>query len=91
VVKRALAVVWGAAILLLVTIREPEPVRLKLAAVIAAIGVAFGLWKSAAQDSRERAENLAAHRRANNLCLRCGYNLAGNLSGTCPECGRKVG
>ncbi len=21
---------------------------------------------------------------------RCGYNLAGNASGTCPECGRKV-
>ncbi len=25
------------------------------------------------------------HRRG--LCLRCGYNLEGNLSGVCPECG----
>ena len=22
-------------------------------------------------------------------CQRCGYNLRGNLSGQCPECGRK--
>ncbi|MDB5356511.1 MAG: hypothetical protein JWN24_2964 [Phycisphaerales bacterium] len=24
-------------------------------------------------------------------CLACGYDLTGNVSGTCPECGRKVG
>jgi hypothetical protein len=23
-------------------------------------------------------------------CCRCGYNLTGNVSGICPECGRKV-
>jgi len=86
-----LAVVWGAAILLVVTIGKPELFRLKLAAVIVAIGVAHGLWKSAAQDKQERAENLAAHRRANSLCLKCGYDLTGNVSGTCPECGGKVG
>lgn len=27
------------------------------------------------------------HRR-NGLCMHCGYNLTGNLSGTCPECGK---
>jgi hypothetical protein len=26
----------------------------------------------------------------NNYCLRCGYNLAGNVSGVCPECGTEV-
>lgn len=26
-------------------------------------------------------------RRARGLCLTCGYNLAGNTSGRCPECG----
>jgi len=25
------------------------------------------------------------------LCMRCGYNLTGNLSGVCPECGKKIG
>ncbi len=27
-------------------------------------------------------------RRKRGLCLACGYNLTGNTSGTCPECGR---
>ena len=26
-------------------------------------------------------------RRRNGLCIRCGYNLEGNVSGVCPECG----
>lgn len=26
-------------------------------------------------------------RRRRNLCIRCGYNLEGNVSGVCPECG----
>jgi len=28
------------------------------------------------------------HRRG--LCVKCGYNLTGNVSGVCPECGGKV-
>lgn len=27
------------------------------------------------------------HRTAHNLCLACGYNLTGNTTGVCPECG----
>lgn len=26
-------------------------------------------------------------RRCQGRCLKCGYNLTGNLSGVCPECG----
>ena len=29
-------------------------------------------------------------RRRRNLCLHCGYNLTGNVSGVCPECGRAL-
>jgi hypothetical protein len=29
-------------------------------------------------------------RRAKGLCLRCGYDLHGNVSGVCPECGTSV-
>ena len=29
-------------------------------------------------------------RRWRGLCVACGYNLTGNVSGTCPECGTKV-
>ena len=25
------------------------------------------------------------------LCLQCGYSLAGNVSGVCPECGMRAG
>lgn len=38
----------------------------------------------------ERAERAEALRRAQRLCRSCGYNLTGNTSGTCPECGRAV-
>jgi len=24
------------------------------------------------------------------LCLTCGYNLTGNVSGRCPECGERI-
>jgi hypothetical protein len=30
------------------------------------------------------------YRRRHNLCLTCGYNLTGNTSGRCPECGTAV-
>lgn len=29
--------------------------------------------------------------RAPGACVRCGYDLTGNVSGVCPECGRAVG
>jgi|GEM_PF-1483814 len=29
-------------------------------------------------------------RRKRGLCIRCGYDLAGNVSGTCPECGASI-
>jgi hypothetical protein len=29
-------------------------------------------------------------RRRKGLCVRCGYNLTGNVSGVCPECGNEV-
>jgi len=29
-------------------------------------------------------------RRRNGLCVECGYNLTGNISGACPECGAAV-
>lgn len=32
-----------------------------------------------------------ARRRKLGLCLRCGYNLTGNTSGVCPECGTGAG
>ena len=33
---------------------------------------------------------IRARRRARGECLRCGYDLRGNISGVCPECGGRV-
>jgi len=32
----------------------------------------------------------ACYRRRHNICVKCGYSLEGNVSGTCPECGTIV-
>jgi hypothetical protein len=29
-------------------------------------------------------------RRRKGLCIKCAYDLTGNVSGTCPECGAEV-
>jgi len=36
----------------------------------------------------DRPYALRRQRRAKGLCVRCGYDLTGNVSGVCPECGR---
>ena len=33
----------------------------------------------------------AAHRRAAGRCVKCDYDLTGNVSGVCPECGTPCG
>ena len=41
--------------------------------------------------NRKAKRRLIDHfREAEGLCLSCGYNLTGNLSGVCPECGEKI-
>jgi hypothetical protein len=45
---------------------------------------AVGFWYL----GRER--RLSEHRKAQGLCLKCGYNLTGNVSGVCPECGESI-
>ena len=37
-----------------------------------------------------RATNRRARRRLSGGCVWCGYDLRGNTSGRCPECGREV-
>jgi len=31
-----------------------------------------------------------SRKRRDGTCERCGYNLTGNISGRCPECGRRI-
>lgn len=46
---------------------------------------AIGGYVLAKRINRRRAE-----REARGLCRRCGYNLSGNISGRCPECGEPL-
>ena len=50
---------------------------------IASGGLAGGLWLTGRHSS-------AAMRIRTGHCVHCGYNLTGNVSGVCPECGTAV-
>jgi hypothetical protein len=80
---------------LLVTIAavfDVEPSRAMLVAfgigmlallIVGAASMAFAIYASREQ-----------HRRLSNsdpgVCVSCGYDLTGNVSGVCPECGTKL-
>ena len=49
-------------------------------ALVACAAIAWWWW--------DRPIDLAAQRRASGQCPYCGYDLTGNVSGVCPECGR---
>jgi rubrerythrin len=48
------------------------------------------LWRVVI-DIRGIAYGTRTERKEKGQCLACGYDLTGNVSGTCPECGEKVG
>lgn len=49
--------------------------------------VLFGTYPAVRFVRRKRREHRIARRRTRGQCITCGYNLTGNRSGTCPECG----
>ena len=56
--------------------------------------VAFGLAMCAAFLGYVRKGMIEAEaewqlKRRNRFCVRCGFSLRGNISGICPECGRR--
>jgi hypothetical protein len=54
--------------------------------VVVGIAGGFGLMGLRRTEAACRLE-----RRRTGLCIRCGYNLHGNISGVCPECGTWTG
>ena len=50
-----------------------------VACIVAASGTIYVL---------RRPGRIRRERRARGQCVRCGYNMTGNVSGVCPECGR---
>ena len=60
----------------------------QLHAPVWAVVLLFGAYPAIAlirQPARRR-----RYRREHGLCVKCGYDLTGNVSGTCPECGGEV-
>ena len=56
--------------------------------LVAAMFLAYPIWISTFQARRQL--RLARDRSEHGLCVRCSYDLTGNVSGACPECGRKI-
>ena len=74
-----IAGVAGACYLAAPVVRSTWPTMLVAVAVAFAFAlVRFALHAKAA---------LSAERRKRGQCASCGYDLAGNVSGVCPECG----
>ncbi len=59
-----------------------EPWLMFVVAILAGIGIVYTIHtvNGSRIERRWRA----------GLCVRCGYQLYGNVSGTCPECGNKI-
>ncbi|MBN2448588.1 MAG: hypothetical protein JXO22_17815 [Phycisphaerae bacterium] len=55
------------------------------------LGTFFGFWTGCiVANRRERAQRLRRSLAAQGRCERCGYDLTGNVSGRCPECGEPI-
>jgi hypothetical protein len=66
---------------------EPVPLPLRQAvllwwspATLAGSTVSYWWWRLSTRQLRQR----------DGICASCGYNLTGNTSGICPECGRRA-
>jgi hypothetical protein len=90
IIELALFVLIGWILRLLAIFPKAERTHIIIAAsmpTLGAVGVAIYCVWVVRWYRRTR-----AHTRVEaGLCLACGYDLTGNVSGTCPECGGKVG
>jgi hypothetical protein len=59
-----------------------------LPVVVAALACVLIIWLVRKWITRSLREEL--NRRNLPTCLACGYDLTGNVSGTCPECGTTI-
>jgi hypothetical protein len=75
--------VAGACYVAAPVVRSTWPLML----VALAVAIAFAGVRTVLYAKRE----LPAARRKLGLCERCGYDLTGNVSGVCPECGSGAG
>jgi hypothetical protein len=85
-VTRKLLILWSFVVawLLLAGIREGHGTLVAfIVLVMAAAGLSAWYWLSRPFQRDRR-------RRTKGLCTRCGYDLRGNVSRVCPECGQPL-
>jgi hypothetical protein len=85
---RACAVTSAAAVVLLATVGAVAVYVSEVLGGMLAIAVGVG-GAAVAFATDVRREDLPRQRRERGQCLACGYDLRGNTSGVCPECGAK--
>jgi hypothetical protein len=51
-------------------------------------GPIWFLWRVVSIERERRQSDVRAGWIASGRCAECGYDLTGNISGTCPECGK---
>ena len=59
-------------------------------AVFLTTSLACGVAADVLWDRPKRLQRLRRKRSERGQCAECGYSLAGNVSGVCPECGTRV-
>jgi len=86
-----LALIWWKQILVLTSAVLPITVSW---GAVAANAIYPGWWADALYHFRHKAYQLRYRtllaRLRRGQCTSCGYNLRGNISGVCPECGAEV-
>ena len=75
----AFLISWIVAFFLLVQF-IPFPLNYGLATAVGLVAGAYWCWTTV----RVRAQDMHGH------CTKCGYDLTGNVTGTCPECGTEI-
>ena len=73
---------------LLVPLNEAEVVVEEVFAIAVTCCVVMLPW--AFRHRARRSLRIQLRERGEPICISCGYNLTGNVSGTCPECGTKA-
>ena len=63
----------------------------RLPTIVLPLWIPFILFATYPAITMIRSHRWRKHERADGCCSKCLYNLRGNVSGICPECGTKIG